>query len=637
MTQIDQGSLLALAIALLFAAHFARAARWAALFPRKPIRPRRSALLIGLGIGYAINALVPLRLGEIIRGVVAGRLTKVRLAEVMATIVAERIADLAVLSLIIAAAASYATDPGFARATAAIFATAAGAALGFALLLRASATVRRLMWDAAGIFNDRIRVGVVDLVWSTAEMLVGGTLLRWKFTIATVGMWGLYAAAYTTFSMAIDTRLMDVVATVLQQPLRALALDVDPGGTAANNALYAFVLIPVLLILLLDPLLRTGSLAGAGDRWRQLFNTGRSSHDSRSGRFVAPGGYANFLGAMFSGENRAISGFGMQAIDDCIVHGFYHGGSDALTALVETDERLIIRKFGSGVAAAKLKIQADWLQRHRASSLPLVEVVSERVGAAQYSYDMPHVASATNFYDFIHTSDGQANARALRKLIERIDDLHARTPGGSAPACSIERYLAEKVTQNAQTIVGFAREHLGGETYTINGSPHDLRDWACLADNVWLFRQIRNPMTASIHGDLTIENVIIADDHHDGFYIIDPNPENIFDTPMIDWAKMMQSLHLGYEALNRNAGLTVTGNALSLPDARSQAYAALHETLEAEIVARFGEDGLREVHFHELANYLRLTTYKIRQSPERGLAFFACTSLLLRRYQARFG
>ena len=56
-----------------------------------------------------------------------------------------------------------------------------------------------------------------------------------------------------------------------------------------------------------------------------------------------------------------------------------------------------------------------------------------------------------------------------------------------------------------------------------------------------------------------------------------------------------------------------------------------------EIVARFGDDdALREVYFHELVNYLRLTLYKIRQSPTRGLAFFGCTSLLLRRYTERF-
>jgi hypothetical protein len=98
----------------------------------------------------------------------------------------------------------------------------------------------------------------------------------------------------------------------------------------------------------------------------------------------------------------------------------------------------------------------------------------------------------------------------------------------------------------------------------------------------------------------------------------------------------MQSLHLGYETLNRGIQCTQDGASLRLAAARSQAYAELHGDLEARIVAELGEDGLREVYFHEIVHYLRLTTYKIRQSRTRGLGFFACTSLLLRQYRERW-
>ena len=41
---------------------------------------------------------------------------------------------------------------------------------------------------------------------------------------------------------------------------------------------------------------------------------------------------------------------------------------------------------------------------------------------------------------------------------------------------------------------------------------------------------------------------------------------------------------------------------------------------------------MREVAFHEIVNYLRLLPYRLRYAPGQGLTFFACTSLLLRRY-----
>jgi hypothetical protein len=76
---------------------------------------------------------------------------------------------------------------------------------------------------------------------------------------------------------------------------------------------------------------------------------------------------------------------------------------------------------------------------------------------------------------------------------------------------------------------------------------------------------------------------------------------------------------------------------MQLPHLRSQAYAELHAFLESEAIRLLGADGLREIYFHEVINYMRLTTYKIRQSRMRGLGFYACTALLLDRYLARWG
>jgi hypothetical protein len=135
-----------------------------------------------------------------------------------------------------------------------------------------------------------------------------------------------------------------------------------------------------------------------------------------------------------------------------------------------------------------------------------------------------------------------------------------------------------------------------------------------------------------IHGDLTIENIIVSPRHETGWYLIDPNPVNIFDSPLIDWAKLMQSLNLGYEAMNRASAVATGGSDLRLVLARSNAYAQLHEHLHAHLCPKVGSDGMREIAFHELVNYLRLLPYRIRNTPTQGPTFFACTSLLLRRY-----
>lgn len=632
-----QPFLLVGSILLLLAAHAARALRWGFLFPRSRRRNDRVGLLIGLGIGYAINALVPLRLGELVRGVVAARLRQARLAEVMATIAAERLADLFILALFIGATWRSAADPVFALQTAGLFATAAGACAGGAAIVRRSSRARRAIWQLAGMFNPRIRVGVADFVWSASEIVAGGTLLRWRFTAATVGMWGLYAAAYHLFSEATGITLGAVLEAVLQHPLSSLAF--GQGAVAAQEAglqLQLFVLAPVLLILLINPLTRARPLARTAEPLLRIGTSGRSSHLARSDRFTDAAGYEDFLDALFSDGRRDVSGFGIRATDDCIVHHFYHGGSDALTALVDAQGTFLIRKFAMGEAAAKLEQQATWLRSHANSSLPLVEVLSGRTSAGAYSYDMPLVEGATRFQDSIHSASGAQNRTQLLHLLGRIDCLHNDTRRGDASEAAVNGYVDTKIVANAEAIARFARQAIGAPAFSLNGEVYDFDEWRCLADRSWLAGQIRNRAAASIHGDLTVENVIVAPDRPHGLYVIDPNPENIFDSPLIDWAKMMQSLHLGYEELNRSISCSRVGEILQLPLARTEAYAELHRTLESEIEARFSQDSLREVYFHELVNYLRLTTYKIRQSPERGLAFFACTALLLRRYRERF-
>ena len=97
--QIDKFWFYVAASLLLLLAHVIRAARWALLFPAHEIH-RRFDLLLGLALGYAVNAIIPWRLGEFVRiWFVAGK-ASVRFSYVAATVVAERLTDLIVVSAI---------------------------------------------------------------------------------------------------------------------------------------------------------------------------------------------------------------------------------------------------------------------------------------------------------------------------------------------------------------------------------------------------------------------------------------------------------------------------------------------------------------------------------------------------------
>lgn len=639
----DSLILLAAASLLLLLAHILRAARWALLFPVGYLTQRFN-LLLGLAMGYVVNLVLPFRLGELVRAALVSRRDGVRFSFVAATIVVERMTDLVVVSAMISAIlVDQGPDDGMFWTAPAAMAAAAVAVVTAALLIHRSLRVRTMMWRFASVFNDRLAIAIADFIWSFAEIVLSFTVLRWRYVTSSLVMWGLYLAAYAVLGRAIGVSTAEVVQAMLGAPLvpfaeRALT---PHGGAEAWLMLLVFVTAPIAAIIAYA-FVRSGPVLGRGmgramDMVRLRGKSGVDAPFALRNRFIVATAYERFLAALFSGSDQLVTGYWAEAIGDCVVHKFFNGGSDAITALVEKDGRLVIRKFAVAGAAGKLKVQAEWLHQHSNAALPLVRVVKNQETSRLYLYDMPMVTPANDFYDVIHTSSSAQNSALLARVLDSIAAFHELTVVRDVDAGVIDSYLHVKAAQNAELIENFARQMIGGEVYDINDIPYSFAFWRRLSDPAWLRAQIRDPHSANIHGDLTIENIIIAPDMPLGFYIIDPNPENVFNSPLIDWAKLMQSLHLGYETLNRGLSCKQTDQLIYVSLVRSDAYATLHSLLEMEVMSRFGEDALREVYFHEIINYLRLTTYKIRQSSIRGLGFFACTNILLKRYVERWG
>lgn len=622
------------AVLLLLFAHIQRSMRWALLFP-KGYLARRFDLLLGLALGYAVNAIIPLRFGEIVRILFVSQRYNVRFSYVSATVAAEWASDLVAIGLIsillVGFGFKYSFLPilGYALLPAAFV-------IAVAILVRSVQAFRKSLWISASIFNDRIRLAIIDFFWSLGELIAGGAVVSLRFLSMTVVMWASYFTAYIFFGHAAGQDPTETIGAFLTAPWRSvMATAPYISGPSVGIWSFAFVTIPVLGIVAYGIAWHGSSLIRSIARWRR--GTSAAAHVSRSARdrFKMQNEYEHFLGALFSGNNQVVTGFGLRAIDDGLVHRIYNGGSEAVTALVEVDDRLLIRKFAVGAAAAKLRVQANWLRAHQNAEFGLCKVVGERADVEFYRYDMPLVAPSADFYDVIHTSPIDESGRLLSDMTGRISSFHERNRGEDASPEIVSSYLTNKVIKNAAAVLDFARTIIPSNEYRINDRPYDLVSWSCLSNPGWLSAQINDRSTTTIHGDLTIENIIVSPGYETGWYFIDPNPENIFDSPLIDWAKLMQSLHLGYESLNRSQSCTLSDDVIRLALTRSHAYSELHSRLEQEIANRYGQEGLREVYFHELINYLRLTPYKIRQSSLKGLTFFACTSILLARYLER--
>lgn len=640
---LDLVAPLALAIIAVLVGHTIRAVRWGMLLPERYAR-HRFDLLIALSLGYAANALMPLRLGELLRAAnvtvrIKGDRKDQAFATVVASILIERLTDLP-----IAAAILFAYGVSMPVCLGLIVATILLTGIGIAIHRRVEA--RRLVWVLSQPFNHAVRLGCAHCAWEYGQIIANRTPLKPHYLAATAAMWIAYLGAYAALGQAIHRSMADTVALFLANPMTPLLTQVaDAGGdgfsVVAMSAVIVFALLPVVAVLLCGAReLRQGTRVALAALDRRLADTRiqglrlpEPALTTRA-RYREQSVYDAFLNDLFSGRGALATQFSLALPDTAVVHRFFHGGSDAITGLVEQAGELRITKFAVNGAVAKLREQVAWLDRARRNGLSVTDCTQPEAAGAAARYQMPLIVPANDFYDVIHTGEAEGSAAMLQSLIGRVDAYHAAT-GGEASEGEIDAYLQTKGIKNHAILVEHVRHRLG-ERFTLNGLPVQIADYDVLADGVWLRDQITRLDSADIHGDLTIDNVIATPTRDLGYYLIDPNPENLFNSPLIDWAKMMQSLHLGYEAMNRLIPPTGT-DGIIVPLIRSQRYADLHTTLEQRLIERFGEDGLREIYFHEIINYLRLTPYKIRQNSDKGLMFAGCCFLLVDRYRTRYG
>jgi len=616
---------------LLLLGHVSRAIRWTLLFSPNKIE-KRIDLLVALSLGYIINMFVPYRLGELFRVWYVSFKTNISWPNVLATVVAERFSDMIVLIIILIGLLLFVENPQFAITLQTFIVMGTALVVTF-IAIQKSKHFRRIIWSLTSIFNNRLQMAFLNAAWQTSELVLNTGLLKFKYIVATLIMWSFYFASFYLFSLSIQVGFDETFSALLLEPMSSNLAAFSANPTSNAIALLIFTVTPIIIILAYTLAKRHQTVSNfIANRKRQgWYNSGYNNNVSQN-KFAADREYEFFLSSLFSGDNYATTAFGLNAVEDSTVVRLFNGGSDAITALVSIDNKLVIRKFATHSASQKLAQQYEWIKSHQDVSFPLVSLLNRSQTDDPFYYDMPLIEPASDYYDFIHTNDIDKSLVIFDQMYDAIQQHHKLHLKPITSDLLIDHYLEEKVIKNTQTILDFASTVFEESHFTINNIEFDLKEFETLLNKTWLKQQITHTQTSSIHGDLTIENIIVAPFTEDGWYLIDPNSENIFNTPLIDWAKLFQSLHLGYEGMNRNAVCSLQGNALSLPLSKSEEYSLLYKHLNMRLAQDHSQSFIKEVRFHELINYLRLTPYKIRQDKHRGLCFFAATCLLLKNY-----
>lgn len=609
------------AILCICIAHLIRVRRWR-LFIEIYEKPYNRNLIQALSIGYLLNYVIPYKLGDIVRAWISGRKMKNGRALGFSTVIVDRYLDIVMVGIIFVILRVSGNQNSMIRQSTLFYAATAGALLLLAALIYVfRGLLKRWISAFAGVFNKRIETSILKcawaLIWNFKDIFL--KINKWKLLLTTLGMWICYLLSYYFFGAFLSAHgqncsWIDVFTLLFTE--NGIKSSTSSLGLWSNPYyMTAYMILPLIIMMLLSFLFHSVKREDSSEEYLNLLP------------HLDPEERLDFLENYFSGRNKEYVTNYLYTNRDISIIRDYSAGSNATTMLCTDGRNTFFRKYAFGQDGDKLYDQINWIENYK-DVLALPDILKQGKDDLCCYYDMPYSVNAVGMFEYVHSMPIAHSWNMIQRVLESLEnsiyllDVHL---GDRDTLCA---YIRNKVTKNLETI-----RNAGGikrlEKYpelVINGVKY--RNLSCYEKYLteeYLLQIFEQDSCAVIHGDLTIENIICkrTEGEQDDFYIIDPNTGNIHNSPNLDYAKLLQSIHGGYEFLMSTRNVSVSGNRIDFLFTKSQVYSELHSMLQTYLTEKFGEKTTRSIYFHEMIHWLRLMPYKLEKDENRALIFYA--------------
>lgn len=609
-------------------AHLIRIARWR-LFIDIYEKPDHAILIRALSMGYVINYFMPLKLGDMVRALIAGKGMKSGRALGFSTVIVDRYLDVVTVGLIFIVLSLSGMGKLGTKDTAYFY---AAASLLLVMLMAMIYAFRGIMKELikvfAGLFNSNIEAAILSfawvLIWNFKDIFEKINKIRLIFS--TIAMWSCYLISYTFLAKymslsGIGVTWADIFTLLfaqngLKESFGITTLFRDGFAAAKPISSIVYILLPPMIVFVLAFFLKRSTRDDD-------YNYGCLNlfpHLDFKERL-------DFLDSYFSNKNREYVANYLKINQDISIIRDYSAGSNATTMLCVDTEKTFFRKYAFGEDGDKLYEQILWLKENK-DRLPLPEIIKQEKTDLYCYYDMPYRGNTVGFYEYIHSMPVEQGWKMLRNVMECLEQSVYQIDVKPADKETIHQYVQSKVIENLNKIKNARcfRDLCRYETVYINGVAYpNLPAYGRILNERYLQRVFENDGYAVIHGDLTIENIICVRDDRgkDGFYLIDPNTGNIHNSTNLDYGKILQSIHGGYEFLMSVKSVNIVDNRISFPYTRSSAYIELHKLFSEYMAEKFDREKRKSIYFHEMIHWIRLMPYKIKKDERTAGIFYA--------------
>lgn len=621
------------AVILLFAGHYFRVLRWRQFIEIYEL-PGRSMLMRALSVGYVVNFFIPFRIGDLVRAVLSGRKLNNGFSFALATIIVDHVLDVPVVGCIFLIMLLFnPTDKEIFYSLVFYIIILLLFLLFLVLAIVLNGKVKKIIKKVCSIFNSQIELRLMFFSWGciVAFKDIFRNINKRKLFFYSGMMWIIYLLSYFCITeylilSGITLKFNDFFALLFSGGSMKNSLIISAWqmseGVSLLYILSCYIILPLGLILILSNLpeymknhVRQLMTSTAGVP--QMLNL--LPHISEQDRL-------QFLETYFSDYRRDYFENYLELNRDIRIIQDFSAGSNATTMLCMDEEKTFFRKYAFGKDGSKLYEQVKWIREHQ-SDLYLPYILREQHESKYCCYDMEYHATAVGMFNYIHSTPTNQSWAVLRQALSDLSKQLHSLNCHAGDSETLQKYIDTKVTGNIAKIESSREIHqlLDYDNLMINGRKYrNLKQLKRWLEPEFLTTIFCDDNYSDIHGDLTVENIICWENGHESpYYFIDPNRGNIHESPALDYAKLLQSLHGGYEFLMRTEHIEVKNNNINFLFTCSKSYAELFRLYREYLHEQFSYAQVRSIFFHEVVHWLRLMPYKIEKNGSRAVLFYA--------------
>lgn len=622
-----------------------------------------------LSIGYLFNALLPLRLGELIRArIIAGALD-LSFSFTLSLIIVERAFDAAILGIagLIVLSVLAVAKPILVSYLVGFLVVAVVVTICVLLVITQNNRLFRWFYRLSAIFRENIKHSFRFKVWSVIYGLqrtlqpkrlmryLGYSLLSWFLYLCSL----FVLVQYFFPSLQVGQKILAALG-----PYYGLAIPAGPANLGVfsriantftqslhlgltnllvyNLLAWAVLIIPITLIGLVLLLTKTPETL-----WRrspqQTSTTSLANKLHRSEDISQE--MARFLENYFSGNSLSHIVHQLEVQKNFRLLKYFKGGSDAITILALQDDQEIVKKIIPLEFEDRLKAQYDWLEKRRGLD-GLVNVLREEHATNYYAIDLEYRPDDVMFFDFIHQKPLPQSQRVIDEVWQQLSKHVHGKPAKLAVHSKernayIKKHIYDCLEKAAKVDVELLRA-TEPPRLKINGHEYDnlYQIMAKIKKHPQAWKDIASyKETAVVHGDVAVDNILVSATTGHAL-LIDPAPDgNIINSPVFDFGKNMQSLYCGYEFLLRDEAPVqlIDDCIIDYQEHKSDQFTQLCQYVRQDLAPKYlNESEQRAIIFHAAALHIRRLKHQVYYNPANTLKFYAVGVKTLNDFLAQY-